>query len=32
MIVTEWHNPAAPGQMLTWAIIDSDARCYMERP
>lgn len=32
LIVTEWRNPTAPGQMLTWAIIDSDARCYMERP
>jgi len=32
LIVTEWHNPAAAGQMLTWALTDSAARCYMERP
>lgn len=32
LIVTEWRNPAAPAQMLTWALTDSAARCYLERP
>ena len=31
LIITEWHNPAAPEEMLTWVITGDDARCYSER-
>ena len=31
LIVTEWENPAAPEEVLTWVMTGDGVRCYLMR-